>query len=66
MNFVVEKRHFSGVSWPFPSKKSHLSYEKGIKTYAFLKIELICELIQKESDLDVKMERSENFVVSFM
>ena len=50
MNFVVEKGHFSGVFWPFLSKKSHLSYEKGIKTYAFLKIELICELIQKESD----------------
>ena len=49
MNFVVKKRRFLGVFCPSAAKKSDFSYEKGMKTYDFLKIELLCDLIQKES-----------------
>ena len=42
--------------------KLHLSYEKGMKTYDFLRIELICELIQKESHWDTKIWRNENSI----
>ena len=33
-----------------------------MKTYDFLKIELVYELIQKELDQNIKMGRNENFI----
>ena len=33
-----------------------------MKTYDFLKIEFLCELIQKESDQNIKIGRNENFI----
>ena len=50
MNVVVEKGRFRGVFSLSAFKESHLPYEKGMKTYDFLIIELVYELIQKELD----------------
>ena len=33
-----------------------------MKTYNFLKIELVCELMQKELDQNIEMGRNENFI----
>ena len=49
MDFVMEKQRFWDVFCPQTVKKSDFSYEKGMKTYDFLKIQLLCELMQKES-----------------
>ena len=49
LNFVMEKWRFLSVFCPSTVKKSDFSYEKGTKTNGFLKIQLLCELIQKES-----------------
>ena len=57
----MEKWHF----WVFVvllRLKSYFSYKKGMKTYDFLKIELACELIQKELERNIKMGRNENFI----
>ena len=56
------KRAFVGFLCPSEFKKLHLSYKKGTKTYDFLKIELVCELAQKESDQNIKMGRKESFI----
>ena len=42
-------------------KKIHFSDDKGMKTYDFLKIDIVFELIQKESDSTIEMGRDENF-----
>ena len=49
-NFVVEKECFAGVFCTSAFEKSHFSNEIGMKTYDFLKIELVYELIQKKTD----------------
>ena len=41
MNDVMKKRRFLGVLCPSAVKKSDFSYEKGMKTYDFLQIELL-------------------------
>ena len=46
--FSWKKGLFKGVFGPSAFKKSHLSYEKGMKIYDFLKIELVCEMIKKK------------------
>ena len=66
MTYNVECCHGKREFWVFfgssAFKKSHLSYEKGMKTYDFLKIELVCELAQKESDQNIKIGRKESFI----
>ena len=47
---MVEKECFAGVFCTSAFEKSHFSNEIGMKTYDFLKIELLCELIQKKTD----------------
>ena len=44
------KKGVVGVFFALLCLKSHLSHEKGMKTYDVLKMELIYEVIQKESD----------------
>ena len=43
------KKGVVGVFFALLCLKSHLSHEKGMKTYDVLKMELIYEVIQKES-----------------
>ena len=61
MNLSWKKVVF-GFFGPSVFKKSHLSHEEVMKTYNFLKIELVCELKQKGCDCNISMGRNENFI----
>ena len=60
MKFVMEKGRFGGVFCPSVFRKSHMSYEKGMQTYDFLKIEWCLNKYKRNHQL--KAGRNVNFI----
>ena len=56
----MEKGPFGDVFGPSFFKKSHLSYEKGMKTHDFLKIKLLCEILQRNETFNRQMSPLSN------